>query len=901
MSDIIIKSENEDNDDSNDSLSALTTLLKEVKKEEHPEVLSDNETQTENNKGSETLPESFFDDLYRDELEAGPAEATTDADIAKLQEIIARKKRILHDVSEDVEGGDGPLDNRCKRKDKTNDGDKQSGNGAKRSRTTLDTSEDAHPNNNADEGIDQNNTTQPSSSSANECPEPSEEAADPEMELEKLLKTEDYYSNEEVSNPNQNIQFSNNNMQQMYGFPNGMGMMPTMYNPGATQMMGNMPPGGYPMMPNMGFPPGFYPPNMVNMQMMGYGFPQINVPSNNNEVECLPVDTSAGLPKITFKKIKLEKSVDKTVPPAEDPRKKETFNGNTTSDKSPSTSAARMRRLREKRKADDPHYVSNETKRIRELRKKQREEAPLHVLEAKKKAERDKKRMQRAKKRAEKWSIDKNPSLSTSTITLFETKNTLNEDINKAVAVLPKCPRKQKEVVTELAQQMNIALLADEQKVRLSGVGDIQYEVVKNFYYRSDIVYTCPGENDVVVYWEDGIKKKSQKHYLIVYLREAFSIFKEFHPDIEIQFSKFCSLRPKNVFLMKDTPSEHCKCVIHENFILKLKALKIGYSNDWWGKVLCDPQMDSKCWNNECDDCSNGKKIFVPDLSQICFWKEWKKTTDKKLRLSIHETCAGELLEMLINSMPSVMSHVNLKRIQAFEFQIDKLDENVRVLQVDFVMPFSCDYQNEVQSVHWSKSSVLLLTAASFYRGQCKTYIVCSDTKATDKDTVYVFLNKLFQLMNEETEEPTSEVIWSDGPSSEFKNKFMIKLMTTLSEKYKKNIYWKYFASSHGKKNIDGIGGNIKRLVRQYTMNQDKNVTVQSAKDFSELSSELVPETRVIYIPSSEIAETITTEEPWDNVKAVPEISNIHWIEANGKSVKCKKNCLSEEITAILY
>ncbi|XP_055841544.1 uncharacterized protein LOC129908803 isoform X2 [Episyrphus balteatus] len=322
MSDIIIKSENEDNDDSNDSLSALTTLLKEVKKEEHPEVLSDNETQTENNKGSETLPESFFDDLYRDELEAGPAEATTDADIAKLQEIIARKKRILHDVSEDVEGGDGPLDNRCKRKDKTNDGDKQSGNGAKRSRTTLDTSEDAHPNNNADEGIDQNNTTQPSSSSANECPEPSEEAADPEMELEKLLKTEDYYSNEEVSNPNQNIQFSNNNMQQMYGFPNGMGMMPTMYNPGATQMMGNMPPGGYPMMPNMGFPPGFYPPNMVNMQMMGYGFPQINVPSNNNEVECLPVDTSAGLPKITFKKIKLEKSVDKTVPPAEDPRKK---------------------------------------------------------------------------------------------------------------------------------------------------------------------------------------------------------------------------------------------------------------------------------------------------------------------------------------------------------------------------------------------------------------------------------------------------------------------------------------------------------------------------------------------------------------------------------------------------
>lgn len=317
------------------------------------------------------------------------------------------------------------------------------------------------------------------------------------------------------------------------------------------------------------------------------------------------------------------------------------------SDQQPSTSASRMRKFREKQKEEDPNFTANEAKRLRELRKRKAENLSEGELKAISLKERDKKRLQRAKKRVEL----KNPTDSpVSTESPYKSKQTLCKAVQKALKALPQSPRKKKAVVTELARKMNIAL-AESPNISTSG-DDTRYDDVKAFYYRPDIVYTCPGANDFIVVWENGIKKKCQKHYLTLYLREAFCIFKEFFPNIEIGFSNFCSLRPKNVLLMKDTPSDQCKCLTHENFMFKLKGLKQNYCNDWWTMILCDPSLDSKCWKNECDTCSDGKKILISmDLSTICVWKEWEKNSENKLRLVNHETSSGELKEKLIDSI----------------------------------------------------------------------------------------------------------------------------------------------------------------------------------------------------------------------------------------------------------
>ena len=54
--------------------------------------------------------------------------------------------------------------------------------------------------------------------------------------------------------------------------------------------------------------------------------------------------------------------------------------------------------------------------------------------------------------------------------------------------------------------------------------------------------------------------------------------------------------------------------------------------------------------------------------------------------------------------------------------------------------------------------------------------------------------------------------IRSDGPSSQFKNHYIAASLHAL-EKQGIKILWNFFATSHGKGPVDGIGGSVKRHV----------------------------------------------------------------------------------------
>ena len=84
-----------------------------------------------------------------------------------------------------------------------------------------------------------------------------------------------------------------------------------------------------------------------------------------------------------------------------------------------------------------------------------------------------------------------------------------------------------------------------------------------------------------------------------------------------------------------------------------------------------------------------------------------------------------------------------------------------------------------------------------------------------DKDTVAAFLFHLYENHIPENNDIGNEVIWSDGPSSEFKNKYTMYLLKKLGNTYKKRFSWKFSATSHGKGIVNGIGGRAKSLVRQ--------------------------------------------------------------------------------------
>ena len=51
----------------------------------------------------------------------------------------------------------------------------------------------------------------------------------------------------------------------------------------------------------------------------------------------------------------------------------------------------------------------------------------------------------------------------------------------------------------------------------------------------------------------------------------------------------------------------------HENFFLKLEALDIEYTSNYWNGILCDATRNSECWLLKCEECKDGKKIVVVD------------------------------------------------------------------------------------------------------------------------------------------------------------------------------------------------------------------------------------------------------------------------------------------------
>ena len=52
-----------------------------------------------------------------------------------------------------------------------------------------------------------------------------------------------------------------------------------------------------------------------------------------------------------------------------------------------------------------------------------------------------------------------------------------------------------------------------------------------------------------------------------------------------------------------------------------------------------------------------------------------------------------------------------------------------------------------------------------------------------------------------------------DGPVSHFKNKFILAILAPVQRKHGIEITWNFFATSHSKGPVDGIGGAVKRLV----------------------------------------------------------------------------------------
>ncbi|XP_047128746.1 uncharacterized protein LOC124809140 [Hydra vulgaris] len=309
--------------------------------------------------------------------------------------------------------------------------------------------------------------------------------------------------------------------------------------------------------------------------------------------------------------------------------------------------ASRVQKYRMKKKAESEEFQKRENARTNAIKKNKRRNMSQTELKTIREYERDQKRKQRERKQLE----NETPDPSTSEFPPlnfyypYNCPQTYAKVLLKATESLPTSPNKRNSIISGLVDKYSVKISDLSHRKSIFGQDDILIEKVKSFYFRPDIVYTGPGMKDTMVSWKSGKKETLHKFYLTVFLREGFFMFKEENPDLKIGFTKFTQLRPENVVLLKDTPKDQCRCKIHENFTLKLKALQIKYEN-FWQNVLCDQTMNSICWKNECFSCMNLLKFSSPDPEQLSLtkiWKKWDKDEGGRLQLILRERLSTAL------------------------------------------------------------------------------------------------------------------------------------------------------------------------------------------------------------------------------------------------------------------
>ena len=301
-----------------------------------------------------------------------------------------------------------------------------------------------------------------------------------------------------------------------------------------------------------------------------------------------------------------------------------------------------------------------------------------------------------------------------------------------------------------------------------------------------------------------------------------------------------------------------------------------------WESIITDKNDDNQ--QNEVN--SDDEEIELEEKK-----KQKKKT---KLQINCREVYVGVVLEEFQADFSMIVNHINVKRIQAAEFERDKNDEKKRVVQIDYAMNFTSEWQDEIQSALWHRCSVTLFTIAIYGKDFEKTALICSDTKCKNMSSTWAFLDHIYKElidMSDDKSKNMEEVIWSDGPTSEFKNRFMVQVCLYLSERYKKPWTWKFSATSHGKGVVDRIGGKAKSLVRtkMFAKRKKDRIIVQTPFDFFKAANKLMTKTKVEYV-SQESIDMLNTTHPLTSAKKIKEITKAHVIKVDGKSICAWKN-----------
>lgn len=417
------------------------------------------------------------------------------------------------------------------------------------------------------------------------------------------------------------------------------------------------------------------------------------------------------------------------------------------------TSAERMRALRERRAKDKEQYSEHlEKERIRDKKRRENTKNEAMTDTSLMKELRKRKTMAQRKWRAK--AKAKTCNTPVSKLGSYQCPQSLGKAVQKIKKAVPNSPRKKIAVIKKLAVDHvpdSAKILFPQNEPPKSKISEETLKLVDAFYKSDDVSRQAPGIRDVKSVKDavTGIRTRYQKRHMIVTVGEAYSLFVDENPGTQIGKSSFYDLRPKHVLLSSEMPHNVCVCKYHANmdFLLSSICNQVGpfnFPKTSEALLFCDI-TDEACMSGKCSQCMNDPKILIPerefDYNKPVNYKQW---TDKEgyPKVVDHKDTLGGALTKLQEDLPTFRTHFYVKRTQAkcFEEAKSSIKEDEFVLQIDF----AAVTQDEIQSAHWSHKQISLFTACAWFNcDTSKSFVITSDELEHNKYTVFACLKKI--------------------------------------------------------------------------------------------------------------------------------------------------------------
>ena len=272
--------------------------------------------------------------------------------------------------------------------------------------------------------------------------------------------------------------------------------------------------------------------------------------------------------------------------------------------------------------------------------------------------------------------------------------------------------------------------------------------------------------------------------------------------------------------------------------------------------VVCDQNNEDWMFGN-CNTCLNKlQAVFTMNSDQKIFSATWYQCdATSQHMLKCQKKSIADCYAMLRQQARNFLTHtvVKCKQSAFFEDAKKSVSDTSIVIQLDFSEKYTFKQQKEIQIAHWANKQATLVTVYLWFANEKVMSIVfVSEYLDHDKYAVHKFLYWLMIMLKRDHQTVREVKIFSDCAASQFKQKFLFVNLTFREHTFEIKLSWHFFATSHGKRVVDGFGGTLKQLVwRECTSEK----MIDTADGFAQIANEKSPKIKVIYLPAEEILE----------------------------------------------